>query len=100
MRKVADKIMEIVFLVLACVSIVAVVIVCYFMFSRGIPAIRQIGLGEFITGKIWKPTYDYFGILPMIVGSLMVNSRGVSYRRAGGNLYGSVHGEVLSPDYI
>lgn len=72
MRKVADKIMEIVFLVLACVSIVAVVIVCYFMFSRGIPAIRQIGLGEFITGKIWKPTYDYFGILPMIVGSLMV----------------------------
>lgn len=74
MRKVADKIMEIVFLVLACVSIVAVVIVCYFMFSRGIPAIRQIGLGEFITGKIWKPTYDYFGILPMIVGSLMVTA--------------------------
>lgn len=59
---------------LACVSIVAVVIVCYFMFSRGIPAIRQIGLGEFITGKIWKPTYDYFGILPMIVGSLMVTA--------------------------
>ena len=74
MRKALDKIMEIAFLVLACVSIVAVVLVCYFMFSQGIPAMNKIGLGSFIMGKVWKPGNNLFGILPMIVGSLLVTA--------------------------
>lgn len=74
MRKAFDKIMEVVFLVLACVSIVAVVLVCYFMFSRGIPAMKEIGLGDFLAGKVWKPSNGFYGILPMIVGSLLVTA--------------------------
>ncbi len=74
MRKTLEKIMEIVFLVLACVSIVAVVLVCYFMFSKGIPAMSKIGLGNFILGKVWKPGNGVFGILPMIAGSVLVTA--------------------------
>lgn len=74
MRKTLEKIMGIVFLVLACVSIVAVVLVCYFMFSKGIPAMSKIGLGNFLLGKVWKPGNGVFGILPMIVGSVLVTA--------------------------
>lgn len=74
MRKTLEKIMGIVFLVLACVSIVAVVLVCYFMFSKGIPAMSKIGLGNFLLGKVWKPGNGVFGILPMIAGSVLVTA--------------------------
>ena len=41
--KVKEKVMEIVFLVAACVSILAVLLICVFLFSSGIPAIGKIG---------------------------------------------------------
>ena len=37
--KVKEKVMEIVFLVAACVSILAVLLICVFLFSSGIPVI-------------------------------------------------------------
>ena len=39
--KVKEKVMEIVFLVAACVSILAVLLICVFLFSSGIPAIGK-----------------------------------------------------------
>ena len=40
--KVKEKVMEIVFLVAACVSILAVLLICVFLFSSGIPAIGRL----------------------------------------------------------
>lgn len=45
MAKVKEKVMEMVFLIAACVSILAVVLICVFLFANGIPAIGEIGLG-------------------------------------------------------
>lgn len=55
----------------ACVSIVAVFIICIFMFANGLPAIMEIGPLNFLTGIEWRPNNDIYGILPMIVGSVL-----------------------------
>lgn len=64
--------MRLVFLLSACASIAAVALICIFLFGNSIPAIRQIGLFDFLFGKIWKPGSNKFGILPMILGSVYV----------------------------
>lgn len=70
--KVKEKIMEAVFLLTAIVSIVAVALICGFLFANGIPAMKEIGFVEFLTGTKWKPGNDRYGIFPMILGSIYV----------------------------
>ena len=74
MKKAKEIIMQIVFLIAACVSIGAVALICIFLFANGFSGISQIGLGKFITGIQWKPLNDIFGILPMIIGSIYVTA--------------------------
>lgn len=70
MKKYRESIMRAVFLVAACVSILAVVLICGFLFVNGFPAIAEIGPLKFLGGIIWKPKEGQFGILPMIIGSI------------------------------
>ena len=74
MRKYAESIMKIVFLLSAAVSILAVLLICWFLFSEGLPTIGEIGVLNFLTGTVWKPLEKHFGILPMIVGSCYVTA--------------------------
>lgn len=64
--------MEYVFLLAAVISIVAVALICIFLFANGIPAMKKIGFAEFLTGTKWKPGNNKFGIFPMILGSIYV----------------------------
>lgn len=48
--------MHVVFLIAALVSIAAVALICVFLFVNGIPAIKEIGFGDFTLGEVWKPT--------------------------------------------
>ncbi len=66
--------MQLVFLLAACASIIAVILICVFMFGNGIPAMQKIGFVEFLTGTEWKPLNDIYGILPMIIGSIYVTA--------------------------
>ena len=50
-----EKVFEIIFLLVACISIVAVAMICIFLFANGIPAMGKIGLGKFLGGQVWKP---------------------------------------------
>lgn len=72
MKKHKEKIMEIVFLLTACISILSVVLICLFLFANGVPAMKEIGLGDFLLGQKWKPGNDKYGIFPMILGSIYV----------------------------
>lgn len=72
MNRVKERVMEIVFLLTAVISIIAVALICVFLFANGIPAMKEIGFAEFLTGTKWKPGNNIFGILPMIVGSIYV----------------------------
>ena len=74
MSKYKEKIMGVVFLITACVSILAVALICIFLFANGIPAMKEIGFFKFIFGKVWKPGNDLYGILPMILGSIYVTA--------------------------
>lgn len=69
-----EKVMQGVFFIAACASVLAVALICIFLFANGIPAMKEIGFGKFLTGEMWKPKNEIFGILPMIVGSLYVTA--------------------------
>lgn len=62
--------MKMLFTLAACVSIVAVAVICLLLFANGLPAIMEIGPVKFLTGTEWRPTNNVFGIWPMIVGSV------------------------------
>lgn len=65
-KAVTEKVMQGVFFIAACTSVLAVALICIFLFANGIPAIREIGFVKFITGDIWRPGNKLFGIFPMI----------------------------------
>ncbi len=69
-----ESFMRGVFFLAACASVLAVALICVFLFANGIPAMKEIGLVNFLSGKMWKPKNEIFGILPMIVGSLYVTA--------------------------
>ena len=69
--------MHIVFFVCALTSIAAVVLICLFLFANGIPAMKEIGLLNFLTGAKWKPGNDIYGVLPMILGSIYITAGAV-----------------------
>ncbi len=67
-----ERAMNLLFLVCGLLTILFVVLITIFLLISGIPAIRDIGLGDFLFGKVWasasaKPSY---GILPFILTSV------------------------------
>jgi len=78
-QRLQENLMQAVFLLSATASILAVALICLFLFANGIPAIGKIGVFEFILGQDWSPTDipPSFGILPMILGSLYVTAGAV-----------------------
>ena len=71
--------MQGVFFVAACASVLAVALICIFLFANGIPAMSEIGFVKFLTGEVWRPGSDQYGILPMIVGSLYVTAGAIIF---------------------
>lgn len=69
-----ETMMQAVFFIAACASILAVALICIFLFANGVPAMAKIGLFDFLLGKTWKPGNDIYGILPMILGSIYVTA--------------------------
>lgn len=69
-----EKFMQGVFFIAACASVLAVALICIFLFANGLPAMKEIGFGGFLRGELWKPKNDIYGIFPMIIGSLYVTA--------------------------
>ena len=75
MLKARESIMRVVFFVAALASILAVVLICVFLFAQGLPAILRVGVLDFLFGTRWAPLHSSdpaFGILPFILGSIYV----------------------------
>lgn len=75
--KIKEKFWEIIFLLAAGFSFLAVLLICLFLFVNGIPAIQKIGIADFLFGTKWKPGNDLYGIFPMILGSFYVTAGAV-----------------------
>ena len=69
-----ENAMRILFIVCACVSILAVALICVLLFATGLPTIFEIGPLNFLLGTEWRPSNDIYGIFPMIVGSIYVTA--------------------------
>ncbi len=65
---------RIIFFISAITSVLAVLLICIFLFANGFPAMFEIGLFDFLFGTDWSPTNipAAYGILPMIMGSIYV----------------------------
>ncbi len=72
MKERKEMIMQVIFGLSACVCVLAVALICVFLFANGIPGMAKIGVWDFLTGTTWKPGNNKFGILPMILGSIYV----------------------------
>ena len=73
-KNIAEKAMEILFFICACVYVLCVALICIFLFANGIPAIGKIGVGNFLLGDIWKPGSNQYGIFAFIIGSIYVTA--------------------------
>ena len=61
-----------IFLVLGLITVGCVLLITVYLVISGLPAIREIGLADFLFGKVWAPTEaePKFGILPFILTSV------------------------------
>lgn len=68
-----EKSAETIFKMTAFISVGAVAIITVYMFASGLPAIFEIGFGDFIFGSKWAPVAEEpsFGILYMILTSII-----------------------------
>lgn len=76
MNNLKETLMKLVFLISALASILAVALICIFLFAKGIPAIEKVGLLNFLGGTNWAPNDvpASYGIFPMILGSLYITA--------------------------
>ncbi|MGO3018337.1 MAG: phosphate ABC transporter permease subunit PstC [Anaerococcus sp.] len=74
MKSIKEKIGEKIFLLSAVMSVFLIGLITFFIFKSGLSFINKYGLIKFITDLKWAPTAKpaYFGIGPMIVGSIIV----------------------------
>lgn len=73
-RKMKEPLAKVAFLIAACVSILAVALICIFLLANGLPAFGKIGVFDFLLGTTWKPSNDIYGIFPFIIGSIYVTA--------------------------
>ncbi|HIR14848.1 MAG TPA: phosphate ABC transporter permease subunit PstC [Candidatus Choladousia intestinavium] len=73
-NKLSERVMHIIFLVAACTSVLAVALICIFLFANGLPAMGEIGIFNFLFGQTWRPSNDLYGIFPFILGSIYVTA--------------------------
>ena len=71
-KNTVETVMKYVLLVSALTSIMIVLMIGIFTLKEGMPAFREIGLGDLLTKTTWRPGQEQFGILAMIVGSSLV----------------------------
>jgi phosphate ABC transporter permease protein PstC len=66
-----EAVLRNVFLVCACVAVAGVALIFLFVGWRGWPIFAKVGLFSFLGGAVWHPTAGSFGILTLIVNSLL-----------------------------
>lgn len=71
-RYFTDRLARYLVFLSATVSFIILITIAVFIFRGGLPAFREIGFLDFIFGIEWRPSIEQYGILTMIIGSLVV----------------------------
>ena len=72
MKSFKEKLSERVFLLIALSTLSVLALITVFIFIKGIPIIAKVGIINFVFGMKWAPSQGFYGIFPMIVGSVSV----------------------------
>ncbi|MBE5975426.1 MAG: phosphate ABC transporter permease subunit PstC [Paenibacillaceae bacterium] len=72
MKSFKEKLTERVFLLIALSTLSVLALITVFIFIKGMPIIAKVGIINFVFGMKWAPSQGYYGIFPMIVGSVSV----------------------------
>ena len=72
MKLKREKLVEKVLLVVACSTILSLMLIAVFMLKEGVPFLLKVGLRRFLFSSEWQPRNGQYGIYPMIVASLWV----------------------------
>ena len=68
-KKVLENIVKWIFLLCGIAAVGFVLCICLYLVISGVPAIREIGLWNFLFGETWNAPTNEFGILPFILTS-------------------------------
>ena len=71
-RRPLESVMQMIFFICGFIAIAFVLVITIYLIISGLPAIREIGLVNFLFGEEWASTAEEpkFGILPMILTSI------------------------------
>lgn len=69
--RAAETVMRVLLTAYGLAAVGFVIVITGYLVVSGIPAIREVGLIEFLAGTVWKPSTDQFGILPVILTSVL-----------------------------
>jgi phosphate transport system permease protein len=72
MKNFGEKIPQALFFIIALSALSALALITIFIFIEGVPLIAKVGFFKFIFGMKWAPSQGYYGIFPMIVGTISV----------------------------
>lgn len=77
----SEFVMKYVFMVAAAASILAVFLICVFLFANGIPAMKEVGVFQFLFGTKWAPGNipASYSIFPMILGSIYITGGAILF---------------------
>lgn len=70
LKNPTEKIIEGIFLILGLITVGFVLLITVYLIISGIPAIREIGLFDFLFGKAWDYSKNLYGILPFTLTSI------------------------------
>ncbi len=71
-QRQGEKAIEKLLVLSAAIFIIVIALITIFIFSKGLPLLVKVGLGDFIFNSDWRPTKGMFGIGAMVLGSLAV----------------------------
>ena len=66
-----ERLAQSIFKVFSCVSVGSVAVITIYIIVSGAPALAEIGVGNFLFGTEWEASSEIFGILPMILSSIV-----------------------------
>lgn len=69
---IVEKIMNLIFIMCGLIAVIFVLLITTFLVTSGLPAIKEIGITDFLLGQVWASTAEnpYYGILPFIMTSV------------------------------
>ena len=69
-KKILENVVKWIFLLCGIAAVGFVLCICLYLVISGVPAIREIGLWNFLFGETWNAPTNEFGILPFILTSI------------------------------